>query len=189
MAITQPAYPVTTTQLVTHVGAYTDTQAGGAVQKSVIDAAGDLLVGTADNTVGRLQKGTDGQVLTVDPVTHLLAWKDPPVSAGDVGGSVLFSNGGTIGASGSYRVTGAATIERAVLSCVEAPDGSDLVVRLFRNATQLATFTIVEGATGEDLQELGVAVVAGDRISVNATSVGSITPAVGIVLQADIAAG
>lgn len=42
--------------------------------EAVIDAAGDLLVGTADNTAGRLAKGTDGQVLTVDPGTHLLAW-------------------------------------------------------------------------------------------------------------------
>ena len=38
----------------------------GAVRKSLIDAAGDLLVGSADNTVGRLALGTNGHVLTVD---------------------------------------------------------------------------------------------------------------------------
>jgi len=38
----------------------------GIVLNSLIDAAGDLIVGSADNTVGRLALGTDGQVLTVD---------------------------------------------------------------------------------------------------------------------------
>lgn len=36
------------------------------VTKALIDAAGDLLVGSADNTVGRLALGTNGYVLTVD---------------------------------------------------------------------------------------------------------------------------
>jgi hypothetical protein len=39
---------------------------GGGVANSLIDAAGDLLVGSADNTVGRLALGTNGHVLTVD---------------------------------------------------------------------------------------------------------------------------
>jgi hypothetical protein len=39
---------------------------GGGVANSLIDAAGDLLVGSADNTVGRLALGTNGYVLTVD---------------------------------------------------------------------------------------------------------------------------
>jgi hypothetical protein len=42
------------------------TNAGNAVQKSTIDAKGDLLVGTADNTVGRLAVGTNNYVLTAD---------------------------------------------------------------------------------------------------------------------------
>ena len=42
---------------------------GTAVVQSTIDAKGDLLVGTADNTVSRLAVGaTDGFVLTVDSV-------------------------------------------------------------------------------------------------------------------------
>ena len=36
------------------------------VTKALVDAAGDLIVGSADNTVGRLGLGSDGQVLTVD---------------------------------------------------------------------------------------------------------------------------
>lgn len=38
----------------------------GVVLDSLVDAAGDLLVGSADNTVGRLALGANGQVLTVD---------------------------------------------------------------------------------------------------------------------------
>lgn len=40
------------------------TNAGNAVQKSTIDAKGDLLVGTADNTITRLAVGTNDYVLT-----------------------------------------------------------------------------------------------------------------------------
>jgi hypothetical protein len=37
-----------------------------AIDVAVIDAKGDLLVGTADNTVGRVAVGTNGFVLTAD---------------------------------------------------------------------------------------------------------------------------
>lgn len=40
--------------------------ANASVPKSLIDAKGDLFVGTADNTVARLAVGTNGQVLTAD---------------------------------------------------------------------------------------------------------------------------
>jgi hypothetical protein len=43
------------------------TNAGAAVAKATVDAKGDLIVGTADNTVARLAVGgTNGHVLTVD---------------------------------------------------------------------------------------------------------------------------
>lgn len=37
----------------------------------------DLIVGGASGAPGRLGKGTDGQVLTVDPTTHNLVWATP----------------------------------------------------------------------------------------------------------------
>ena len=43
-----------------------DTAITASVPKSLVDAKGDLLVGTADNTVARLAAGTDGHVLTLD---------------------------------------------------------------------------------------------------------------------------
>jgi hypothetical protein len=44
----------------------TNVAAAGAVMASTVDAKGDLLVGTADNTVGRLAAGTNGYVLVAD---------------------------------------------------------------------------------------------------------------------------
>jgi hypothetical protein len=52
----------------------------GVVLNSLIDDAGDLIVGSADNTVGRLALGSDGQVLTVDTAGTGVAkvkWDDP----------------------------------------------------------------------------------------------------------------
>lgn len=40
--------------------------ANGAIAKSLVDAKGDLIVATADNTVARLPVGTNGQILTAD---------------------------------------------------------------------------------------------------------------------------
>lgn len=55
------AKPVSTAQ------AAADTAvANASVAKALVDAKGDLIVGTADNTVARLPVGTNGQVLTVD---------------------------------------------------------------------------------------------------------------------------
>ena len=49
--------------------------ANGAVAKSLIDAKGDLFVGSADNTVARLAVGTNGQVLTADSTaTNGVKW-------------------------------------------------------------------------------------------------------------------
>ena len=45
---------------------------------STIDAKGDLLAGTADNTIGRLAVGTNGQVLTADSTAGTgLKWATP----------------------------------------------------------------------------------------------------------------
>jgi hypothetical protein len=48
--------------------------ANAAIPKSVVDADGDLIVGTADNTVARLGKGSEGQVLKV--VSGSVVWSD-----------------------------------------------------------------------------------------------------------------
>jgi len=42
------------------------TNAGAAVAKATVDAKGDLIAGTADNTIARLAVGANGTVLTAD---------------------------------------------------------------------------------------------------------------------------
>jgi hypothetical protein len=57
-----------------------------SIAKGLIDAKGDLIVGTADNTPARLAVGTNGQVLTADSTASTgLAWATPtPGAAGSL---------------------------------------------------------------------------------------------------------
>jgi hypothetical protein len=50
----------------------------GAIPKSLIDAAGDLIVGTAADTAGRLAIGSAGQVLKVNSGATALEWGTSP---------------------------------------------------------------------------------------------------------------
>lgn len=47
------------------VKGFVETQAGLLVPKSLVDAKGDLLIGTANDTVGRLAIGSTGEIATV----------------------------------------------------------------------------------------------------------------------------
>jgi hypothetical protein len=60
------------------------TNAGAAIAKSIVDAKGDLIAGTADNTVARLaSSGSNGNILTVDTSTATgLAWAAPAAGGG-----------------------------------------------------------------------------------------------------------
>ena len=65
----------------------TNVNAAGAIMESDIDAKGDLLAGTADNTVARLPVGVNGYVLKADSSTATgLVWA---VDAGGIDGSSL----------------------------------------------------------------------------------------------------
>jgi len=70
----------------------------GVVQKDVVDAVGDLIIGTAADATGRLAVGTNDYVLTADSsVSGVgLAWKAP--TAGTVtavtGTAPIVSSGG-----------------------------------------------------------------------------------------------
>lgn len=64
----------------------TETVANGAIPKSLVDAAGDLLVGTADNTVGRLAKGAALTVLRVNAAGTALEWATATADHGGLSG-------------------------------------------------------------------------------------------------------
>ena len=60
---------------------------------SNIDAKGDLLAGTADNTIGRVAIGTNGQVLTADSAeTTGMKWATPSAGSSFVGCSLYDTN-------------------------------------------------------------------------------------------------
>ena len=62
-------------------GQITGLDPAGSVSKSIIDAKGDLLVGSANDTVDNLALGTNGYVLTVDTAQTLgVKWAAPSVT-------------------------------------------------------------------------------------------------------------
>lgn len=69
-----------------------DSRVDATVPKSLVDAKGDLLVGTADNTVGRLAVGTDGQIPYADSGEATgIRWDDAPSGGGGFLGAVPYS--------------------------------------------------------------------------------------------------
>lgn len=69
----------------------------GAIPVSVVDAAGDLIVGSGADAVTRLPKGTSGQRLTIDGSGNLV-WADLPAVANpfspiDAAGDLLVGTG------------------------------------------------------------------------------------------------
>ena len=100
---------------------------------SNIDAKGDLLAGTADNTIGRLAVGTNGQFLTADSSTATgLAW----ATAGSGGWTLIGS--GTLGSSGTTISSISGTYQQLVLFVSNyLPDTSNgfLAVRMNNDST------------------------------------------------------
>ena len=81
-------------QTITATDVYTQNlEATGTVDAAALNVGGspaainpmttaaDLIVGGAAGVPTRLGKGADGQVLTVDPATHLLTWATPAAAA------------------------------------------------------------------------------------------------------------
>ena len=98
---------------IVEVLAFTPLAIANALTVTTIDAKGDLLVGTADNTVGRLAVGTNGQYLVADsgettglkfatlPVSTLNLTIDAKTAnytlvAGDVNKLITVSDAGTL---------------------------------------------------------------------------------------------
>ena len=62
-------------------GQITGLDPSGSVSKGIIDAKGDLLVGSANDTVDNLSLGTNGYILTVDSAQTLgIKWAAPSVT-------------------------------------------------------------------------------------------------------------
>jgi hypothetical protein len=86
---------------------------------STIDAKGDLLAGTADNTIGRLAVGTNGTVLTADSAEATgLKWATP--------------------AAGGMTVIASGTLSSAALSITSIPGTYNELILVLTNMNRSA---------------------------------------------------
>jgi hypothetical protein len=76
--------------------------ANAAIPKSLVDAAGDLIYATANDTVARLALGTANQVLTVNSGATAPEWKTPTASTPSFVGCSLYNSGAQSIATGTF---------------------------------------------------------------------------------------
>ena len=111
----------------------TGTHSHSEIAKTLIDAKGDLIVGTAADTVSRLAVGTDGQVLTADSGEATGLKFATPAS----GGMTLISTTSLSGASttitsipGTYK-----NLQLVIRDLLPATDTAGLNMRLNGDST------------------------------------------------------
>jgi hypothetical protein len=129
----------------------TDENATPAISPTIIDAAGDLIIGTAADTVGRLPIGTAGQVLQVNSGATAPEW----ANAGGSGANYTLLNSGGTSLTGATTITvsGISNKERLLVLVVGASSAnasSEMSIRF--NADTGANysyrgFQITAGAT------------------------------------------
>jgi hypothetical protein len=112
------------------------------ITAGVVDAKGDLIVGSADDAVARLGVGTNGQVLTAaSGATYGVQWSDP-AAVGSFASSIVFE-GST---ADDYETTLAVTDPTADRT-ITFPDATGTVA-LTSDVTTHASLTEAHGATG-----------------------------------------
>ena len=134
---------IATTAFVQNAATIAVSDAGNnAVLKSLFDAKGDLVVGSADNTVARLAAGTDGNFLRANSsATSGLEWCAIPTinDIDDVGGVTITSatNGDLLKYNGSAWVNAAGYALLASPTLTGTPAAPTAAVDT--NTTQIAT--------------------------------------------------
>ena len=127
-----------------------DTSLAGVVEETVIDARGDLFIGTANNTVDNLTVGSDGHVLTADSTntTYGLKWSAPTVSTSQITGSTTGSGslvfGTTPTLSRSLLVSPKEDVTIAATAAGSATHNFDVVTQsvLYYTTNASANFTL-----------------------------------------------
>jgi hypothetical protein len=112
------------------------------VTAGVVDAKGDLIVGSADDAVARLGVGTNGQVLTAaSGATYGVQWSDP-AAVGVFGTSIEFEGSTADGFETTLAVTDP-TADRTIT----LPDATGTLA-LTSDVTTHGNLTEAHGATG-----------------------------------------
>jgi hypothetical protein len=164
--------------------------ASGGIFNSIIDAKGDLIVGTADNTPAKMSTGANGYVLKVDSsnLTYGVSWSNPDdthlnLSGGTLVGNINISKASGDALIGLQAVSGStkglnlktgSSMRWEILSNSTAESstatGSDLVVKRYDNSgVLLGTVMTVTRSSGNINFEANVTV--GGTLTVSGSSV------------------
>lgn len=112
----------------------------GAIATSLIDAKGDLIVGTANDTAARQAVGSNSQVLSANSgVTNGVEWRTltTDVTVEFVDDRPVLTTGN--GQARWYNRAGAGTIVGAWVSAGVVPTGADIIVDVNLNGTTIFT--------------------------------------------------
>ena len=164
--------------------------ASGGIFNSIIDAKGDLIVGTADNTPAKMSTGANGYVLKVDSsnLTYGVSWSNPDdthlnLSGGTLVGNINISKASGDALIGLQAVSGStkglnlktgSSMRWEILSNSTAESstatGSDLVIKRYDNSgVLLGTAMTVTRSSGNINFEANVTV--GGTLTVSGSSV------------------
>ncbi len=112
------------------------------ITAGVVDAKGDLIVGSADDAVARLGVGSNGQVLTAaSGATYGVQWSDP-AAVGVFGESIIFE-----GATADAYETTLAVTDPTADRTITLPNATGTVA-LTSDVSTHADLTAAHGATG-----------------------------------------
>ncbi len=146
------------------------------VAESLIDAKGDLIVGSADNTVARLAVGTNGQHLAANSAaTNGVEWVA-------VTRYLTLGVPGTLtAAAGTVRlyVPFACTVTNVRASVGTAPTGASLIVDVLKNGTTIFSTTgnrpTITATNFTDLSSTPdvTAIAADDYLTISVAQIGS----------------
>jgi len=145
----------------------------GLLQNSLVDAQGDLLAASGDNTIARLAVGTDTYVLTADSgeATGLI-WAAP--TTGDISGVTTAANSSLSGGATSGNVTLIADVNNSTVATATTADYVLIADTDDSNATKRALVSDITSAAPQGT----ITAVTGTAPIVSS---GGTTPAISIV--------
>lgn len=115
--------------------------AAASIPKSIVDAAGDLITATADNTPSRLALGLSNGILT--STGSALSW-----SANPAGRAAILTDGATVGVdAGNARLHTLTTVQNpTILAPTNGANGRPVILRITASGGD-RTVTLTTGST------------------------------------------